>query len=293
MADLTLPSYAKINVGLRIIRKRTDGFHELDTILTQIDLHDELSFTAQATPNISLTCTRTDLPTDESNLCVRAAKLLQRSQNVTSGVHMELSKHIPMGAGLGGGSSNAAVVLLGLNKLWRLNLNAEQLEELASQLGSDVPFFIRGGSARATGRGEMLAPVNLQIQRPIVIVYPQITISTNWAYSQVNLDLTKTKKNITLPHFEGSVVDSKASFSSFKNDFEAFIFPAYPELSKIKALLDTNGALFSSLSGSGSALFGIFDERNQAEKVATRFKNECVTFVAHQKDWGFKNVQRI
>lgn len=291
MKHLSLPSYAKINIGLLIKGKRQDGFHEIETVLKQISLKDTLELTLSSNQEIMIECSHPDVPEDQANLCARAALLLRKIGDVSSGgVHIRLTKNIPVGAGLGGGSSNAAVTLLGLNKLWKLKFSAAELEGFASEIGSDVPFFIKGGTARATGKGEILNQTTFSINHPLVVVYPKITISTKWAYKQINLDLTNTKKNITLPHFEGSVYGNNAFPSSFKNDFEEFIFLEYPLLEEIKSQMDRGGALFSSLSGSGSAIYGIFREYNQAENMTKIFQQSYLTYITRETEWGYKDI---
>ena len=198
-----------------------------------------------------------------------------------------------MGAGLGGGSSNAAVVLLCLNKLWGLNLSAQELRAIASQLGSDIPFFILGGTAVATGRGNLLRPAKLTGERPIVVVFPGIAVSTKWAYRQVNLSLTIKEKNTTLASFNDINYDIKDFLKSLKNEFEAIVFTEYPLLEQIKKQINRSKAIYTSMSGSGSAIFGIFEKEDDALEVRRFFQNEYPTFVTRPINWGYQGVEHI
>lgn len=291
MDSLCLPAYAKINLGLSIKSKRADGFHEIETILQQIDLKDEIAIKLIERPEITFHCDAPGVPNDEANLCVRAATLLQQRQSVSLGADIILNKSIPVGAGLGGGSSNAAVTLLGLNKLWQLQLSTEELQHLASQLGSDVPFFIHGGAAIARGKGEQLEWFEPMFDFPILLVYPELAISTKWAYSQVNLDLTMTKKSIKLLQFKDNKYNRVELFEGLENQFEQFVFKKYPILRIIKEDLSQSGAIFSSLSGSGSVLFGVFKNENQLLEARKLFQNDFTVFVAKPIKWGHRQVK--
>lgn len=287
---LRLPSYAKINFGLLIKSKRSDGFHEIETILQQIDLKDELELQAKDEPDITFYCESPGIPTGSANSCVRAAKLLKQVEGVQKGARIVLKKSIPAGTGLGGGSSNAAVVLLGLNKLWCLNLKLERLTALACQLGSDVPFFIQGGTALARGRGEILIPCNIQGNFTILIVIPPISVSTRWAYGQVNLSLTMNKKNIKFKHFKGINYLDKEFLSSLNNDLETIVFKRHPVLSVIKQELYQKDAIFASMSGSGSAIFGIFQGKKEALEAKEFFQNRYFVVVSRPISWGFEQL---
>src|SRR5713101_267279 len=177
---LALKSYAKINLGLRILRKREDGYHDIETVFHRVNIFDEIELSTWV--GISLTCNNREVPANDNNLCVRAATLLGETYGVGEGVHIQLTKCIPIGAGLGGGSSDAASTLLGLNLFWNLNLGKEKLAPLALELGADVPYFLNEGSAYATGRGEKLEYLDVDVPHWILIVYPNIHISTAWAF---------------------------------------------------------------------------------------------------------------
>ncbi|MCG8606505.1 4-(cytidine 5'-diphospho)-2-C-methyl-D-erythritol kinase [bacterium] len=279
MHSIRLPSYAKINLGLRIIGRRADGFHEIETLLQQISLHDDIVLEDMETPQITFHCDSPGIPTGEDNICVKAAKLLSETGSVKRGISIRLNKRIPVGAGLGGGSSNGAVVLMGLNELWNLNLAEKDLLRLAAELGSDVPFFIRGGTAIARGRGEILTSLTKGFDMPVLLIYPEIEISTKWAYQQLNLSLTMKKKASTLMSFKDINFNNVDFNSLFYNEFENVVFNQYPLLRDIKDTVGEQQSVFASMSGSGSSIFGIFQKRRQAEQARALFQNRYKTFL--------------
>ncbi|MFQ5707323.1 MAG: 4-(cytidine 5'-diphospho)-2-C-methyl-D-erythritol kinase [bacterium] len=286
MNSLTLPSYAKINLGLNILGKREDGFHEIETILQQIDLRDEIELSPREGPEVAFRCDQVCVPGGENNLCVRAATMLKAETGVRKGIAIHLNKRIPMGAGLGGGSSNAAMVLLGLNKLWQLNLRPPQLTSLASRLGSDVPFFIQGGTALAVGKGDVLVPGAVLENHVVLVVYPGFEISTSWAYGQINLNLTISKKNIKLRNLMGKKIDCKI-LRELANDFEVFVFKRFPVLASIKERLLASNATLASLSGSGSTVYGVFQNEHEALEAQEVYKNKYTTFITRPIKWGY------
>jgi len=290
MESLRLPSYAKINLALFIKGKRGDGYHNIETLLQQITLHDEIELKATPTAEIEFACSDAMVPGGMANLCVRAAYLLKLRAGTKPGADITLHKTIPAGAGLGGGSSNAAVVILGLNKLWNLNWPAARLRELAAELGSDVPFFIDGGAALGEGRGERLRIINIEWDLPIVVVFPVVPISTKWAYGQLNLNLTIRKKYIKLSHFKNRNFNDVEFYQGFGNDFEQVVFRNYPDLLLIKNRLKESGAIYASLSGSGSSIFGIFGDWGAASAAKSVFEERYPVFVTRPIRWGFEQL---
>lgn len=255
-----LRAYAKINLGLRILARRPDGYHDIETIFHQINLYDEIELT-QSEGGIHCITSGADIA-EETNLCVRAARLLQSATGASHGVTIQLTKRIPIGAGLGGGSADAAATLRGLNILWGLRLSDADLRQLAAQLGSDVPFFILGGTALGTGRGEILEPLELSIPYWIVVCIPQVHVSTAWAYSQVS---PARERNITsVGTFRR---DGIFDFTMLQNDFEPVVFRAYPEIAALKEELLRRGAVCALMSGSGSSVFGLFSDEQQARRA--------------------------
>ena len=273
---MTLQAHAKINVGLHILGKREDGYHDLETVFHEISLSDEISI--ELSESLHLVTDTPALSAPEENLCLKAARLLQAETAVHKGATIVLKKRIPIGAGLGGGSSDAATVLVGLNTLWDLRLSNSLLCTYASRLGSDVPFFIRGGSAFARGRGEVLDHFRLEIPFWIVVVTPPIHVSTAWAYKNIKTfhrGASSDLKDLVLR----ALREPAALQSKIRNDFEPLVFEHFPEIqSSREKLLDT-GALFALLSGSGSSLFAFFKEETRARSAASLFSTPYSVFL--------------
>jgi len=269
MECLCLPSYAKINLGLVLLGKREDGYHDIATVFQQIDLHDEITF-RRVSSGIRITSTDLTLPTNEENLVYRAFRLFQRRVRFKEGMEIHIRKNIPVGAGLGGGSSNAAVTLLVANRLWGERLSREEIEEMAAEVGSDVPFFLCGGTALARGRGEILTPFQWFTDYWIVLVCPGICVSTSWAYSQAKIALTKEKK-ITKFRSIFKRYTPHALRETLVNDLEGVVFRRHPVLRKLKEQMYQRDAFYASMSGSGSSVYGLFFSREQAEEARTFF----------------------
>lgn len=261
---------AKINLGLNIFAKRPDGFHEIETIMSEIPVFDILEIT-QSNEDIFIQSGLILPKDDQPNLCQRAIALLREIVDFPK-VHIHLFKQIPVGAGLGGGSSDASFTLKGLNSIFGLGLTFNQLENLAAKLGSDCPFFIQGGTQYAFGRGEqlqILPKLNQRVQ--LVVCNPDIHLSTKNAYA-----LVKTRRNYNnLPE-----AFAKTGFDNLTNDFEAPIFKLYPIIEFIKNQLLELGAVHASLSGSGSSVYGIF-ELDQIINIPS----ELQRYVAYNGAW--------
>lgn len=258
---LTRLAPAKINLGLHVLRRRADGFHDIETVFLRIPWADEL--TACPSASIQMTCSDPALPTDEGNLCVRAARRLAELLGTPAGAEIHLEKHVPYGAGLGGGSSDAAATLQVLLDLWGASLDAGTRQALAAELGSDVPFFLGPAAAHATGRGEVLTPlVDPETGNPytfpfsLVVAVPPVEVSTAQAYRLVRPrdenrpDLRAAVCSNDLDRWRAEVV----------NDFEAPVFAAFPAVRQAREMLVEAGAGYTSLSGSGSAVFGVFED---------------------------------
>ena len=245
-------SPCKINLGLSILEKRADGFHALETVFYPLALHDIVEVVPEK--SFKFSHTGISIPGDTSNnLCVKAYQLLKANFPQISDVQMHLHKNIPMGAGLGGGSSDGTAALIMLNQQFDLGLNDQQLIDYASQLGSDCPFFVYNKTCHATGRGEILKPIALDLSNyQFLLVHPGVHIATAWAFQQLN---PNTKSESIQSIIEKPITDWK---NSLINDFEAPVFKAEPTLSVIKDQLYQLGAIYASMSGSGSSLFGIF-----------------------------------
>jgi 4-diphosphocytidyl-2-C-methyl-D-erythritol kinase len=271
---------AKVNVGLRVFGMRPDGYHQIWTILQEIDLADEILLWESPDLSLMVTPELPNIPTDESNLVIKAANILRQQTGCRQGVRIHLRKNIPAGAGLGGGSSDAAAVLRGLNLLWGLNLDNDTLSSMAAKLGSDVPFFLRGGCCEATGRGEILQQIPPMIRGPVVLICPEISVSTSWAYKNIEkYHLTKGIENIIFQNYIAKQLSDPAVASCFINDFEPLVFNFHPSLKTLKQAILESGAYYASLSGSGSAIYGVFESHAAASKASQKIKTQGQVFV--------------
>ena len=245
---------AKINLGLRILRKRPDGFHDLESAFLPVGLTDMLEIVPSPDKSNRLTLTGIPLEATDENLCIRALRLLKEKHGIPD-VNLHLHKRIPTGAGLGGGSSDAAFTLRALNEMFGLGLDVPLLMEYASKIGSDCPFFIINQSSLATGRGEQLEPLSLNLSGyTIILVQPRITINTSQAYQMI------TPGDNNQPVKEVLRLAPEEWNDRLVNHFEVPIFEKYPEIGDLKKALYTAGAVYASMTGSGSAVFGFFRE---------------------------------
>jgi 4-diphosphocytidyl-2-C-methyl-D-erythritol kinase len=266
---IKLPAFAKINLGLRVLGRRADGYHEIRTVFQIVTLHDSLTFQATADERLELTCTDPDIPTDESNLVLRAAEALRERYAVSHGASIKLEKVVPAGGGLGGGSSDAAATMLALARLWNLRTDAGELSELGARLGADVPFFFTGGTALGTGTGTEIEPLEDAPKTHLVVVTPAVRVSTAEAYEALGAPaLTKTEGlvNLSVSRTEADFRDSLCDVMS--NDFEAVVVRLYPEIGRARDALLGAGAVCASLSGSGSSVYGVFESELEAEHAA-------------------------
>ncbi len=289
-ARIQLPAYAKINLGLRVLDKRPDGFHEIETFFLQIDLADQLFFQPLQEAEIRFSCNWPELSEPENNLCIKACRLLEKVAGKDFGLDLYLEKNIPFAAGLGGGSSDAAVTLLVVNSLFNINLPREELAKLAIQLGSDVAFFLHGGLAYATGRGEILTPLDYLPDLWILLVKPEVSVSTKWAYDNLKFGLTNSKKNTTFASLKNSLSGSDKLREVCQNDMEEAVFDRHPELAAIKSRLLDAGAFPVSMTGSGSAIFGIYETQHALREGLRVFGKSYRTFVARPIRSGMEQV---
>ncbi len=260
---------AKINLGLNIISKRSDGYHDIESVFYPLPLKDVLEIVPASSTEIFLYNSTEKIPLHK-NICYKAWSLLHQKYSIEP-VHIFLHKNIPSGAGLGGGSSDAAYTLKMLNKIFNLNLSNEELLKLALLLGSDCPFFLLNKACIATGRGESLNPISLNLKNyTIVLVNPNIHISTQEAYSLI----TPKKPTINTTEIVSKPIETWKE--NLENDFEQPIFAKYPILSNIKQQLYNKGALYASMSGSGSTIFGIFKKPLQDLSQLFNFENYFV-----------------
>lgn len=268
MNRIELSSYAKINLRLGVLRKRADGYHDIRTVFQKISLKDELRIVITKR-GIDIKCDHPQVPVNEDNLAYKAAQSMLHRYKVNHGVHIEIKKNIPVAAGLGGGSSNAAYTLMGMNQLFDLGLAKEELMKIGSTIGADVPFFVFGSAALATGIGDRLETIEVNPKLWLLLITPDIPISTAWAYRRLRMGLTNKHINITIP----SCIDHLSEIiAMLSNDLEKVAIPRYPIIQKIKDELIHKGAKGSLMSGSGSTVFGIFFSEDEAKKAHSRLQ---------------------
>jgi 4-diphosphocytidyl-2-C-methyl-D-erythritol kinase len=289
--SLSLPSFAKINWSLQILGKRPDGYHEVRTLLQTISLHDDIHFELNSDGAISLSCAEPDIPTDKENLIVRAAYALKKRYKVDQGARIRLEKRIPAMAGLGGASSNAAVSLLALSHLWSVKAAAPEFLEIAADLGSDVPFFLLGGRALATGTGATVSALSDKADNDVqylIVITPNVGVSTAKAYAALGSPSLTTRNADPILSSSRNEANSRQSQpwplhdewknrlrDNLKNDFESVIFDIEPEIRRTKETLLQAGALGALLAGSGSSVFGIFAGREDQRRAVNEIKLEA------------------
>lgn len=272
-------AHAKINLDLRILGRRPDGYHEIETLMHTIGLHDELEIRRTDTPGLELECVGVPgTPGGPDNLVYRAAETLLRLADTSSGVRIRLTKRIPMGAGLGGGSSDCAATIVSLHFLLRLRLPFDELEQIAARFGSDVPFFLHSGLAVALGRGEQILRMTGRRRARVVLATPRVHVATADAYRWFAETRKRTARPATRRRSDQYLKAMTASYrrgdwSGLSNDLEGVVFERYPALAQIKACMQQHGAAMAQMTGSGSAVFGIFEEENSiraARKALSR-----------------------
>lgn len=260
----TLPSPAKVNLFLKVLRKRDDGYHDIISVMQPVALYDYISIEAWGGDDISISSSSLEIPADNTNLAFMAAELFLKTTGIKRRLAITIEKNIPVAAGLGGGSSNAATVLSGLNDILGAGLSDGKLMDMASALGSDVPFFIMKSPAFASGRGTALKRLKLPHYQ-YILINPGFHISTAWAYS--NLDLTKKAEDNNLIYSEEGLLRGVGIEGCLVNDLETVALTRHPEISRLKRALIEAGASGALMSGSGPTVFGIFHDRDRAEKA--------------------------
>lgn len=269
---LTLKALAKINLGLDVLGKRDNGYHDVRMVMQTIYLYDNITLTKTKEAGIQLETNLSYLPVDENNIAFKAAKMLIDEFDIHEGVHIKLDKHIPVAAGMAGGSSNAAAVLVGINRLFGLGLNQEELMNRGVLLGADVPYCVMRGTALAEGIGEILSPLPPLPKCYILVAKPPISVSTKTVY-----DTLDAKKIIEHPDIDGVLAgleqqDIRKIALSMGNVLESVTIEKYPVIEKIKDAMKESGALNAMMSGSGPTVFGIFEDRRLAEEAQQKLK---------------------
>ena len=274
MDKITVDSPAKINLGLNVIKKRDDGYHNLETIFIPLLLSDKITFSKS---NEFSFRTDSDLLNQlNDNLIIKAIRLLEDFTDRKFVQDIFVEKIIPIGGGLGGGSSNAATTLKTINKLFNLGLSYQELSKFAIELGSDVPYFLNPVPSYAESRGELLYPLNIEIPYPILIINPRINIDTAWAFKKIKP--SKPIKNLR-EIFQQGLPDFNTLKTNIKNDFEEVVFREYPELKQTKDELYNQGAEYALMSGTGSTIYGIFSNLQKAYWAEEYFKQNYFTFL--------------
>ena len=265
--DISLKALAKINLGLDVVRRREDGYHEVRMTMQTIQLYDRLDIKRTQEPGIQIQTNLSFLPVNENNLIYKAAKLLMDEFSITDGVSVKLDKRIPVAAGMAGGSTDAAAMLIGVNRLFSLGLTKRQLMERGVQIGADVPYCIMRGTALAEGIGEALSPLPPMVKCPVLIAKPSISVSTKFVYQNLKLDDTTIH-----PDIDRLIDDIKAKnlhdiAAHMGNVLETVTIPNYPVIDEIKKHMLSNGAVGAMMSGSGPTVFGLFDDEDTAKKA--------------------------
>lgn len=271
---VTLAAYAKINLDLRVLERRPDGYHDLRTLFQELDLHDTITVSPAPGP-LQLAGDAERMPLDRTNLAWRAAAALWRVAGHAGdpeGVQIRIRKRIPARAGLGGGSSDAAATLLALNRVWRLALSRSALAAIAADLGADIPFFLTGGAALGLGRGEVLYPLLDLPATAVVVVLPAFGVATADAYRWLADDRARKPRPPQLEPTRGRL--GWLALGTCQNDFEPVVEARYPEIRVIRQELLANGARLARLSGSGSAVFGLFASSRDASRASRALKRE-------------------
>ena len=279
---------AKLNLGLEVHGRRPDGYHEIETIFQSLDWGDRLEF-SKSGGDSGLRLSIRGLPLEDGpeNSLRRAHALLAAARpGAMGGTRVLLDKHIPLGAGLGGGSSDAAAALLGLDRLWKLGLGDAELAAMALALGSDVPFFLRGGTAIGRGRGERLEPLPALRLGAFLLVNPGFSVTTAWAYEHLRLGLTGNPYRISIEQVKVFLARFPAPGMVLRNRLEDVVFPAYPVLFEIARALEGAGAVHAQMSGSGATVFGTFPDREAAGRAGALLATRWQTWVAGPRPQG-------
>lgn len=274
MKELNLRALAKINLGLDVLRRREDGYHEVRMVMQTVYLYDKIVLRRTRKPGIEVSTNLYYLPVNENNLVYKAAKLLMEEFSIPEGVHISLQKYIPVAAGMAGGSSDAAAVLFGMNRMFRLGLSREELMERGVRLGADVPYCLLRGTALAEGIGEKLTPLKPAPRCPVLIAKPAISVSTKFVYEHLVLD-----ENTVHPDIDGVVAaieagDVRAMAKAMGNVLETVTCVHYPVIGQIKETMMEHGAMNALMSGSGPTVFGLFEDKAAAKEALYALKEQ-------------------
>ena len=274
---LICPSYSKVNIGLKVLSQRDDGYHNIYTIFQELNFGDSIDIEKRE-HGFKIIANVDWIPTNKSNICYKAYTEIKKEFSEVKGIHIKIDKKIPIGSGLGGGSANAAALLKGIKNIYKLEVTESKLEEIGSEVGADVPFFIKGKTQLGEGIGDKLTQLPKAIIGTYLLVIPKISIRTEWAYSVIKNRLNNQNKNAKFSSF---INEDYSSLQIFENDFEQIVIPAYPEIGAIKSKLLNLGARFASLSGSGSTVYGVYDDEASAKEAELLFHTSHQTILAN------------
>jgi 4-diphosphocytidyl-2-C-methyl-D-erythritol kinase len=278
---MKINSYAKINLGLHVLDKRVDGFHNITTIFQEIDFYDQLTIEKSKTMIFDTNATWLDAT---NNTCISAIEILKQHHPDLPNFKIFLQKNIPTNAGLGGGSSNGTAILKGINQLCSLNIQEKEMKKLAEKISADSTFFVDGGMQGAEEKGQKLYPIkNIQLDNYILLIMPDIKVQTSEAFMFIKKYLVKGETHIKLSQMLEELKLKNLSSELFYNDFEMYVFKTHPEIGKIKLEILDLGAKYASLSGSGSTVFGIFSDKKTAQKAQSFFSPHYSTIIANPK----------
>ena len=272
MKDISVKALAKINLGLDVVRRREDGYHEVRMIMQTIHLFDRLEISKNTSGQITMETNLAFLPTNENNLVYKAAKLLTDEFGIKDGVHVWLHKHIPVAAGMAGGSTDAAAVLYGMNRIFDLGLSKEELMERGVKIGADVPYCVMRGTALAEGIGEKLTKLPPMVKCPVLIAKPQINVSTKFVYENLKLDADTEHPDIDRLVSDIREKNLTKIAADMGNVLETVTIPAYPVIADIKENMLQNGAVNAMMSGSGPTVFGLFEKEADAVQAYEAMK---------------------
>ncbi|MDU2063831.1 MAG: 4-(cytidine 5'-diphospho)-2-C-methyl-D-erythritol kinase [Sporomusaceae bacterium] len=282
-------AYAKINLALDVLHKRSDGYHAVNMIMQSVDLYDDV--TLETAPSGITVCTdRSDLPGGPSNLAYRAAALFQETCSLSAGVYITLHKKIPMAAGLAGGSSDAAAVLIGMNELFQTGLSQAELEAIGAKVGSDVPFCLTGGTQLATGRGEQLQRLPDLPPLWVLLVKPSLAVATSWVYQNYSAEKVSCRPDVAAMTQALASGDITSLVQSSANVLESVTLAHYPEVAAIKAQLAQAAPLVALMSGSGPTVFALFTTRDKALAAAKQLQDKENLFITVVKNVVGRNV---
>ena len=272
MKQIRLKAMAKINLGLDVVRRREDGYHEVRMIMQTVNLYDKLVITVNEEPGIRLTTNLGFLPVNEDNLIYKAARLLMDEYDIKKGVDIQLQKFIPVAAGMAGGSTDAAATLIGMNRLFHLNLSKQQLMDYGVKLGADVPYCIAGGTALSEGIGEILTPLPDVPKGYVLVAKPGINVSTKFVYTNLKLNEVTEHPDIDAQIAAIKEQDFRKMAGLMGNVLETVTIPAHPIIQEIKDFMMREGAVNAMMSGSGPTVFGLFEDKQRAEKACEKLR---------------------